>query len=438
MSPLFLQRFLERLGVTKDRGVRKDSVSAVFRLLLFLLVFPHGYGCIPSEDFTITISHYDPDQAYDGYTYFETYFNYPGYFCVDMEGRVLWRRDVQVGIFGDSAGLGLAADGNVLALPGNRPTVFNPVWDTVLWEWNDHRDAAHHSISMTSRGTILFLEREEGIPVEDSPWPNCEIVGDAIKEVDLGTHEVVWEWKLHDHVNPVEHHFEGMCSGQGLDPIYWGDWSHCNSVKFYPDVLLDGALHDVVLLNSRHLDTFWLIDHATSEILWSCGRHGDVGGDEPTEWELFSQAHEVDMLADGNFILFDNGRFRTPEVSRALEISVDTEQGTAVAVWSWTESPDVMYSAGMGDADRLPNGNTLVTDVLNGRIIEVNPEGEKVWQMTLEHPLAQTWIYQFKRTRPWTPCPDADGDGYGDPAVRGSPACEVLREDGTSPSLTGS
>jgi hypothetical protein len=33
------------------------------------------------------------------------------------------------------------------------------------------------------------------------------------------------------------------------------------------------------------------------------------------------------------------------------------------------------------DADRLPNGNTLVVDSMNHRVIEVTPTGEIVWEM---------------------------------------------------------
>jgi len=32
------------------------------------------------------------------------------------------------------------------------------------------------------------------------------------------------------------------------------------------------------------------------------------------------------------------------------------------------------------DADRLANGNTLITDSKNGRVIEVTPEGDVVWE----------------------------------------------------------
>src|SRR5699024_11539652 len=34
------------------------------------------------------------------------------------------------------------------------------------------------------------------------------------------------------------------------------------------------------------------------------------------------------------------------------------------------------------DADRLPNGNTLITDTLNQRVVEVTPTGEGVWEYT--------------------------------------------------------
>jgi hypothetical protein len=260
----------------------------------------------------------------------------------------------------------------------------------------------------------MFLEDEKNIPVDYPPWKGCRILGDVIKEVDIRTHEVIWEWHLHQYVDPVEHHREDLCTGIG--DLMNGDWSHCNTVKYYQNYFFNGESHDVVLLNSRHLDTFWIIDYETSEILWSCGQHGTIGRKEPPAEPLFSHAHEVELLEDGNFLMFDNGNFRDPQVSRALEIQVDPTAGTAMEVWSWTEPLEVMYSYGMGDANRLPNGNTLVTDPTQGRIIEVTPDGEKVWQLALEYPSGPVWIYKFERVDPWPPCLDSDADGYGDPA----------------------
>ena len=46
----------------------------------------------------------------------------------------------------------------------------------------------------------------------------------------------------------------------------------------------------------------------------------------------------------------------------------------------WRAFADVLYSEYCSSADRLPNGNTLITETIGGRCIEVTPEGEIVWE----------------------------------------------------------
>jgi hypothetical protein len=219
----------------------------------------------------------------------------------------------------------------------------------------------------------------------------------VIVEIDLPSGEILWEWHLLDHLDPVAHHSQDACSpGYGVI-----DWSHCNTVKVYENYRFQGRFYPaVVLLLSRELDTFWMIDYGTGDILWSCGQHGDFGRREPPEEPLFNTAHEIDMLENGNFILFDNGEDRREQVSRALEFAVDPARGRARQVWSWTETEGVMFSLWGGDADRLPNGNTLISDVQNARVIEVNPAGEKVWQLQIRQPsvpLNTYTVYMAKR-----------------------------------------
>ncbi len=200
-------------------------------------------------------------------------------------------------------------------------------------------------------------------------------------EIDIPSGEVLWEWHLSDAVDPVEHHAEDTCArGRGIV-----DWSHCNTVKIIEQYTFGGSTYGaVVLLLSRNLDTFWMIDYTSGDVIWSCGQHGDFGRREPPDEPLFNTAHEIDMLENGNFILFDNGELRQERVSRALEFSVDPAAGTAEEVWTWTETGQVMFSKWGGESDRLPNGNTLITDVQSARIIEVDPDGEKVWQLEID------------------------------------------------------
>ena len=39
----------------------------------------------------------------------------------------------------------------------------------------------------------------------------------------------------------------------------------------------------------------------------------------------------------------------------------------------------MFFSATMGSVQRLPNGNTLVTESLSGRVFEITPENDVVW-----------------------------------------------------------
>lgn len=47
------------------------------------------------------------------------------------------------------------------------------------------------------------------------------------------------------------------------------------------------------------------------------------------------------------------------------------------------------------DANRLPNGNTLIVDSSNHKIIEVTPEKEVVWEMDI--PKGGSWLFQADR-----------------------------------------
>lgn len=69
------------------------------------------------------------------------------------------------------------------------------------------------------------------------------------------------------------------------------------------------------------------------------------------------------------------------------------------------------------DADRLPNGNTLVTDTRNNRVIEVAPTGETIWT-------AKTGIWPY----------DAERLPYGE--LLGSDQLDQMNSSGDTPSTT--
>jgi outer membrane protein assembly factor BamB len=83
-------------------------------------------------------------------------------------------------------------------------------------------------------------------------------------------------------------------------------------------------------------------------------------------------------LPNGNVLLFDNyGHYREGGISRVIEFDPKTME----LVWSYTGSGDHPFeSAIRSGQERLPNGNTLITESDGGRLLEVTRDGDIVWE----------------------------------------------------------
>jgi hypothetical protein len=81
---------------------------------------------------------------------------------------------------------------------------------------------------------------------------------------------------------------------------------------------------------------------------------------------IFHGQHDPEILANGNIVA-------TSAPNRIVEIDPTKDE----VVWQ--------ISLEGRDADRLPNGNTLITGM--DTISEVTPEGEVVWQLVQNAPL---------------------------------------------------
>jgi outer membrane protein assembly factor BamB len=80
------------------------------------------------------------------------------------------------------------------------------------------------------------------------------------------------------------------------------------------------------------------------------------------------------VLENGNVLIFDNGVRR--QWSRVVE--VDPRSGRIV--WEY-RAPEAtaFFTRSRGGAQRLPNGNTLITESNRGHAFEVTAGGEIVW-----------------------------------------------------------
>ena len=144
-----------------------------------------------------------------------------------------------------------------------------------------------------------------------------------------------------------------------------GDVFHTNTLE-----VLDGRLGDRdpafrkgnVLLSVLKLDTIAVLDP-------SIGDGGEIVWAKQGSWR---RQHQPTFLDDGNLLIFDN---RGPGGERSRVIEVDPKAGGIV----WEYGKD-LFSRTLGSCQRLPNGNTLITESENGRALEVTRDGRVVWE----------------------------------------------------------
>jgi hypothetical protein len=158
-----------------------------------------------------------------------------------------------------------------------------------------------------------------------------------------------------------------MKKGQRIRDHY--QWTHSNSLVQAP-----GREGELGVL-SRNLDGLVWFDLDTGAMQEQLGGdHGTFAMDTSFDHPHMSHAPTADSV-----LVFDN-RLHSREDSRVVEVVMDRDAGTADVVWSY-DHPEVDNIGYLGDARRLPGGNTLVAYTDERRLTEVTPEGDIVWEL---------------------------------------------------------
>jgi hypothetical protein len=193
--------------------------------------------------------------------------------------------------------------------------------------------------------------------------------------------EVVWEWE-------ASTRYEAPADPTKVD------WLHINDVDRIGDgrflVSVRNANQLVVL--ERGEGVVEVINEDRDDAVDSDGLVGDSN-------VLYHQ-HNPQWLGDGAVLVADSENHRVVELHR-------TESGAWEPAW-------VLQGAGgqkfdwPRDADRLPNGNTLITDTRNARLVEVNESGRVVREHQFDY---RTLPYEADRLPTGEP---VGGPTYGD------------------------
>ena len=302
--------------------------------------------------------------------------------------------------------------------------------DRLLWEYtnSDSLVSLHHDIFPMPNGNILLLAltrkfKDECIEAGRKPenLADNELYNERILEIrptDKGA-EIVWEWNAWDHlvqdIDSSKENYAAVANNpQLLNINYLGlssgraNWIHFNSIYYNSDL-------DEILLASRQLNEIYVIDHSTTtaqaashkggkrgkggDILYRWGNPAAYGTGTKADQQLFGP-HAPYWIPDGypdggNIMIFNNGVGRDTLYS-SIDIIAPPDSGFGdynfisdnqgfqpsrpYFTYKNKQHPKAFFSLILSNAQRLPNGNTLINEGTNGRFFEVDPNGEMVWE----------------------------------------------------------
>lgn len=311
---------------------------------------------------------YDSTETWDGLNFY-TSGHAPVAYLMDMQGNILhqweysfidaWQHGPGGEPPGSSKGAGfwrrayLFENGDVIAIFDGHAIIRIDRDSNLIWA---RFGGFHHDLDVLPDGRIYTLLREPAvIPAINPEHPVLE---EFIVVLDPDGNEMERVSQLDaimraDRVDLLE----GMKDR--------GDIFHTNTVE-----VLEGRLEGRdsafrkgnVLICIRELDNIAIIDMEAREAVW--GLEGP-----------WLKQHQPTVLENGNMLIFDNGG------SRGASRIIEFDPLTLEIVWVYKgDEEDFFHSPQCGSNQRLPNGNTLISETDRGRAFEVSPEGEIVWE----------------------------------------------------------
>jgi hypothetical protein len=415
---------------------------------------------------------FNPQRAWSGYTVLSP-LGTQAVLVIDMNGNVVKRWDGFVNSAGGPARI--LPGGGVIAAAGTnaphqesleliqRDFEGNVIWrfghneqiqsnGGTVWAARQHHDwqredfpAGYYSPAATpaisgSKTLILTHTNHSRPNVADRPLED-----DRLIEV-LPDGSIVWEWVASDHIDELgfaDDARKAIKSSPGFNAARGGfDWLHINAAAYLgPNHWFDEGdtrfAPNNVIISSRQA-SFLAIVGRDGKIVWRLGPDFSQSKELRAIGQIIGQhnSHIIPkgLPGAGNVLVFDNGGasgygFTNPIApngtgafvrasSRVLEINPVTLE----LVWSY--SGPRFYGSNISGAQRLLNGNTLITEGPSGRLFEVTKEGMIVWEYVFPlftgaqntnsvyrgYRLPYDWIPQLTRPKEQAVVPPALGN----------------------------
>ena len=390
---------------------------------------------------------YKPEQCFNGYTLYPSMKHGVGAQLIDMNGNVVrsWPEF-------DGFMINLLPEGRILGGKTGRFTnvydhthgaddVVQEDWDgNVEWQFNrateyeidgvtDWSARQNHDLvrqgcpvgyyapgaePMTTGGNTMMLSYRSGY------WPEVtrDYLPRATRMIEVSWQgEITWDWMPADnfeqfgHSEAAKNAIMRHCRNQHavfqntISYVGPNKWFDAGDQRFDPDNIITDDRGTML----------YIISKKTGEIVWKVGPDYAVDAAH-RELRCIIGPHHTHVIPKGlpgagNVLVYDNGGAggygeQNPgapdgtwnplrDHSRVLEINPVTLE----LVWEFT-AESAGYPSGGSDyskfysryksaAQRLPNGNTLITESHCGRLFEVTADGEIVWEYVNPNNLAE-------------------------------------------------
>ena len=258
-------------------------------------------------------------------------------------------------------------------------------WDgNLLWMFDPNATDLdlHHDFHRRTNGFTAAITRRRRVVPSINPG---EIFDDTIVFVNAAGQKL-GEWSAADHYDQLglSQQTKNLIAGLPSGPH---DVFHTNSIQELPANPWEATdprfRKGNILVSMRSLNRVFIISVATRNVVWilnvaTIGQH-------------HASMIEPGLPGAGNILLFDNGGMAGyPQQCRLYSRVLEIDPVSQSVVWQYdTQSAGpsnsalrhTFFSARVSSAQRLPNGNTLITEGDLGRIFEVKTEGTIVWEV---------------------------------------------------------
>lgn len=245
--------------------------------------------------------------------------------------------------------------------------------------WKNSRFNFHHSIAQDDDGSFWVpgvrrdteaqsSEYPEGYPGLKGPIHRSLIVhltadGDVLGTINIL--DVLYKSGLHRHIP------QAMLNRYEERP-YGKDVVHMNDVEPLPDsIATEYPLFDEgdLVVSLRKPNLVFVLDPSSEKVKWH-------------ETHPFIHQHDPDFIGNGWIGVFDNNHDWTKRgtmLGGSRVVLVNPHNDSTKVVFPTAKS-DTFYTNVRGKWQILGNGNLLLTESQAGRVVEVGPDGETVWE----------------------------------------------------------